>query len=114
MRIGDWSSDVCSSDLVIVIGGIGSVRGAFVASLVVGIVETLGRTMIPYLLGTIISNNAAQTAGPAIASMLIYHLMAAALFFRPQRSEERRFGKECVCTCKSRWGPNHYKKNNIV
>jgi branched-chain amino acid transport system permease protein len=70
--------------VVIVIGGIGSVRGAFVASIVVGIVNTLGRTMIPYLLGSIISTDAAQTAGPAIASMLIYILMAAVLFFRPQ------------------------------
>jgi branched-chain amino acid transport system permease protein len=70
--------------VVIVIGGIGSVRGAFVASIMVGIVNTLGRTMIPYLLGSIISTEAAQTAGPAIASMLIYVLMAAVLFFRPQ------------------------------
>ncbi|MGE5148366.1 MAG: branched-chain amino acid ABC transporter permease [Candidatus Eiseniibacteriota bacterium] len=70
--------------VVIVIGGIGSVRGAFVASLVVGIVNTLGRTMIPYVLGSVISTDAAQTAGPAIASMLIYILMAAVLFFRPQ------------------------------
>ena len=70
--------------VVIVIGGIGSVRGAFVASIVVGIVNTLGRTMIPYLLGSVISTEAAQTAGPAIASMLIYILMAAVLFFRPQ------------------------------
>jgi branched-chain amino acid transport system permease protein len=70
--------------VVIVIGGIGSVRGAFVASIMVGIVNTLGRTMIPYLLGSIISTEAAQTAGPAIASMLIYILMAAVLFFRPQ------------------------------
>jgi branched-chain amino acid transport system permease protein len=70
--------------VVIVIGGIGSVRGAFVASIMVGIVNTLGRTMIPYLLGRILSTEAAQTAGPAIASMLIYILMAAVLFFRPQ------------------------------
>jgi len=60
------------------------VRGAFVASIMVGIVNTLGRTMIPYLLGRILSTEAAQTAGPAIASMLIYILMAAVLFFRPQ------------------------------
>jgi branched-chain amino acid transport system permease protein len=70
--------------VVIVIGGIGSVRGAFVASIMVGIVNTLGRTMIPYVLGGIVSTEAAQTAGPALASMLIYILMAAVLFFRPQ------------------------------
>ena len=70
--------------VVIVIGGIGSIRGAFVAALLVGVVETLGRTVIPYFLRSIISNDAAQTAGPALASMMIYILMAAVLFFRPQ------------------------------
>ena len=70
--------------VVIVIGGIGSVRGAFVASIIVGIVETVGRSILPFLLQSFISNEAAQTAGPALASMLIYILMAAILFFRPQ------------------------------
>ena len=69
--------------VVIVIGGVGSIRGAFVASLVVGIVDTLGRTSIPALLNAVLSHNAAQTAGPALASMLIYILMAAVLFIRP-------------------------------
>ena len=72
------------SFVVIVIGGIGSVQGAFVASLIVGIVETLGRSIIPFLLEQIIANEAAQTAGPAITSMMIYILMAAVLFFRPR------------------------------
>ena len=68
----------------IVIGGIGSVRGAFVAAMLVGIVETLGRSVIPFALGLLISNEAAQTAGPALASMLIYIVMATVLFFKPQ------------------------------
>ncbi len=70
--------------VVIVIGGIGSIRGAFVASIIVGIVETLGRSIIPFALGKFLSVDAAQTAGPALASMSIYILMAAVLFFRPQ------------------------------
>ncbi len=70
--------------VVIVIGGIGSIRGAFIASILVGIVETVGRSILPFLLEAVISNQAAQTAGPAIASMLIYMLMVAVLFFRPQ------------------------------
>jgi branched-chain amino acid transport system permease protein len=69
--------------VVIVIGGIGSIRGAFVASIIVGIVDTLGRTSIPVLLKIFVSQTASQTAGPALASMLIYVLMAAVLFFRP-------------------------------
>ena len=72
------------SFVVIVIGGIGSIRGAFIASLFVGIVETLGRSIIPFVFENVVSNEVAQTAGPAIASMLIYILMAAVLFFRPQ------------------------------
>ncbi len=68
----------------IVIGGIGSIRGAFVAAMLVGIVETLGRSIIPFALGSVLPVNAAQTAGPALASMAIYILMAAVLFFRPQ------------------------------
>ena len=72
------------SFVVIVIGGIGSIRGAFVAAIVVGIVETVGRSILPFLLEFIISNEAAQTAGPALASMLIYVVMAGVLFFRPE------------------------------
>ncbi len=54
--------------VVIVIGGIGSVRGAFLASLLVGVADTFGRVLLP----------------PALASMVIYILMAAVLFWRPQ------------------------------
>ena len=70
--------------VVIVIGGIGSVRGAFVASILVGIVETVGRSILPFLMEQVIESDAAQTAGPAVASMLIYILMAGILYFRPE------------------------------
>ena len=69
--------------VVIVIGGVGSIRGAFIASIIVGLVDTLGRTSIPLLMNEFVSREASQTAGPALASMLIYVLMAAVLFFRP-------------------------------
>ncbi len=72
------------SFVVIVIGGIGSIRGAFIASIVVGIIEIVGRSTIPVALTAILSNETAQTAGPALASMLIYIFMAAVLFFRPE------------------------------
>ena len=72
------------SFVVIVIGGIGSIRGALVASVIIGIVETVGRSILPIALEAVLSNEAAQTAGPAVASMLIYVLMAAVLFFRPE------------------------------
>ena len=70
--------------VVIVIGGIGSIRGALVGAVVVGMVDTLGRAFLKPLLSTTLGPVAAQSAGPALASMLIYLLMAFVLFFRPQ------------------------------
>jgi len=69
--------------VVIVIGGIGSVRGALVGAIVVGIVDTLGRAFLKPMLATLISPTAAENAGPALASMLIYLLMAAVLAIKP-------------------------------
>ena len=69
--------------VVIVIGGIGSIRGAFVGALIVGLVDTLGRAFLRPLLGTVISPNAADSAGPALASMLVFVLMAVVLALRP-------------------------------
>jgi branched-chain amino acid transport system permease protein len=69
--------------VVIVIGGIGSIRGALVGALVVGVVDTLGRAFLKPLLGHFISPPAAEAAGPALASMLIYLLMALVLAVRP-------------------------------
>src|SRR5437773_4551853 len=69
--------------VVIVIGGIGSIRGALVGAIIVGIVDTLGRAFLKPLLATIISAPAAESAGPALASMLIYLLMAVVLAVRP-------------------------------
>jgi len=69
--------------VVIVIGGIGSIRGALVGALIVGVVDTMGRAFLKPLLGTILSPTAAESAGPALASMLIYLLMAVVLAVRP-------------------------------
>jgi len=70
--------------VVIVIGGIGSIRGAFFGAVLVGMVDTLGRAFLKPLLATMIPLEAAQTAGPALASMLIYVLMAVILAIRPE------------------------------
>jgi branched-chain amino acid transport system permease protein len=69
--------------VVIVIGGIGSIRGALFGALIVGMVDTMGRAFLKPMLSHVISPTAADTAGPAIASMLIYLLMAVILAFRP-------------------------------
>ncbi len=70
--------------VVIVIGGIGSIRGAFAAAILTGLIDTMGRSFLDVLLLVFLSSNAAESAGPALSSMLIYILMAAILFFRPQ------------------------------
>lgn len=69
--------------VVIVIGGIGSIRGAFVAALLVGLVDTLGRSFATDFFRLFLDPSAANAVGPAVSSMLIYILMAAVLFFRP-------------------------------
>jgi branched-chain amino acid transport system permease protein len=69
--------------VVIVIGGIGSVRGAFFGALLIGLVDTLGRSFSVDLLRLAMTSSAARTVGPALASMLIYVLMALVLYFRP-------------------------------
>ncbi len=69
--------------VVIVIGGIGSIRGAFLSALLIGLVDTLGRSFATDIARLVLPPSAANDVGPAIASMLIYILMAGVLFFRP-------------------------------
>ena len=69
--------------VIIVIGGIGSIRGSFVAAILVGIVDTMGRAFLPGLLLGLLPRTLANAAGPVIASMLIYLVMAAILLLRP-------------------------------
>jgi len=70
--------------VVVVIGGPGSVRGAFIAALLVGVVDTLGRALLPFALGLVLSPQAVASSAPALASMAIYILMAAVLVWRPK------------------------------
>ena len=81
---GMGESALISAFVVIVIGGIGSIRGAFVAALLVGIVDAVGRAYLRPVMAMFMSRAAADNAGPALASMLIYIVMAAVLFVRPQ------------------------------
>ena len=70
--------------VVIVTGGIGSIRGAFYGALIIGVVDTIGRAFLPGILREFFERTVAQAAGPAVASMLIYVLMAVVLALRPQ------------------------------
>jgi branched-chain amino acid transport system permease protein len=69
--------------VVIVVGGVGSVRGAFIAAILVGLVDTLGRSLATGAALALLSPQTAGRVGPALASMLIYLFMAAVLAVRP-------------------------------
>jgi branched-chain amino acid transport system permease protein len=84
VQVGMGENILILAFVVIVIGGIGSIRGALVGSLLVGIVDTIGRAFLPILFGMFFQPRVASAAGPAIASVLVYLLMAVVLYFRPQ------------------------------
>jgi branched-chain amino acid transport system permease protein len=69
--------------VVIVIGGIGSIKGALIGAILVGLTDTLGRFLLPVLFGTFMDPSSATTIGSALASMSIYILMAGVLLFKP-------------------------------
>ena len=70
--------------VVIIIGGIGSIRGAFVAAIIVGMIDTIGRAFLPDLVRYVPELQRRLERRTAISSMLIYTLMAAVLMFRPE------------------------------
>ena len=84
VQIGMGENILILAFVVIVIGGIGSIRGAFVAAIFVGLVDTLGRAFLPDLLRLVLSVTAASTVARSLSSMLIYLLMAIVLALRPQ------------------------------
>ncbi len=83
-QIGMGENILILAFVVIIIGGIGSIRGAFIAAIFVGLVDTIGRAFMPDLFKLVLSQAAASTAGPAFSSMLIYFLMAIILVVRPE------------------------------
>ena len=83
VQVGMGEEILIPSLVVLVIGGIGSVRGAFVAALLVGLVDTLGRAFVPGLLKGLVSPALAADLGPALAQLATYALMALVLAFRP-------------------------------
>ncbi|TVR48827.1 MAG: branched-chain amino acid ABC transporter permease, partial [Rhodobacteraceae bacterium] len=70
--------------VVIVIGGIGSIKGAMVGALLVGVIDTMGRFLLPRFFATFLDTSQAMGVGAALASMLIYLAMALVLIFRPK------------------------------
>src|SRR3546814_2971451 len=95
VRISDWSSDVCSSDLIGAgIGGLAATLAIQRAGCRVTVCE-IGESLREFGAGVVITPNAMH----ALNSLGVGKQLA--------RSEERRVGKECVSTCRSRWSPYH-------
>src|SRR3546814_16403947 len=112
MRISDWSSDVCSSDLVLV--------GEAERTIETGEVDKtpeqsgepwhrgLARSVVAaFLFGTLRQLLGRRAQHLEIAGRRIGRALLRSHFAQPVRSEERRVGKECVSTCRSRWSPYH-------
>jgi branched-chain amino acid transport system permease protein len=83
VKIGMGDDILIVAFVVIVIGGIGSIKGAFVAAMVVGQIDIVGRAFLPDLLKTFLSTSAASSAAPAISQVLVYIVMAGVLVWRP-------------------------------
>jgi branched-chain amino acid transport system permease protein len=84
VQVGMGEGILILAFVVIVIGGIGSIRGALIGSLLVGMVDTLGRSLLPHFFGWFLPPQFASAAGPAVASVLVYLIMAVVLFVKPQ------------------------------
>src|SRR5436309_5155646 len=83
VKIGMGDDILILAFVIIVIGGIGSIDGAFVAAMVGGQIDIVGRAFLPELLKTFLSTTAASGAAPAISQVLVYIVMAGVLVWRP-------------------------------
>src|SRR3546814_12250480 len=102
MRISDWSSDVCSSDLTLHVWRVSPCTGGVMAVAIVIALLVLG-TVIFHLVSPWWMTPLASNWG-SIDKALIITLYTCA------RSEERRGGEECVSQCRSRWSQDHQTK----
>lgn len=83
VKIGMGDDILILAFVIIVIGGIGSIKGAFIAAMMVGQIDIVGRAFLPDLLKTFLSASAASSAAPAISQVLVYVVMAGVLVWRP-------------------------------
>ncbi|MEZ5791479.1 MAG: branched-chain amino acid ABC transporter permease [Nitratireductor sp.] len=82
--IGMGNNIIITAFVVIIVGGIGSVKGAFISALLIGLIDTLGRSFLDDVFKLVMSSDAAETSAPAVSAMLIYIIMAVVLAIRPQ------------------------------
>ena len=84
VQIGMGENVLILAFVIIIIGGIGSIRGAFIAAILVGLLDTIGRAFLPDILRLVMTSRGAATVAPALSSMMIYLVMAIVLVVRPQ------------------------------
>lgn len=84
VQMGMGESIIILAFVVVVIGGMGSIKGAFLGAIAIGFLDTFGRSVLPSVMRTYFPNLSADTMAPAIAAMLTYALMIAVLIWRPQ------------------------------
>jgi branched-chain amino acid transport system permease protein len=84
VHVGMGESIVILAFVVVVIGGAGSVKGALLGALAIGMLDTMGRTLLPQTMRSIWPGLSVDALAPALAAMLTYALMAAVLFWRPE------------------------------
>jgi branched-chain amino acid transport system permease protein len=82
--IGMGNDIIIIAFVVVIVGGIGSVKGAFYAAMILGLIDTLSRSYLDQLLNLVMPDTYAETAAPALSAMLVYILMAGVLAFKPQ------------------------------
>ncbi len=82
--VGMGNEIIIIAFVVVIVGGIGSVKGAFYGALLIGLIDTLGRSYLDDFLKLSMPANYAETAAPALSAMMVYILMAAILAFRPR------------------------------
>ncbi|WP_423909584.1 branched-chain amino acid ABC transporter permease [Candidatus Spongiihabitans sp.] len=82
--IGMGNEIIIVAFVVVIVGGLGSIKGAFYSAILIGFIDTLGRSYLDDLLKLFVSNQSAETAAPALSAMMIYLLMAVVLVFKPQ------------------------------
>jgi branched-chain amino acid transport system permease protein len=84
VQVGMGENILILAFVVIVIGGIGSIRGALVGAILVGAIDTLGRTLLQHVFREFLPPQWASAAGPAVASVTVYLFMAAVLALKPR------------------------------
>src|SRR3546814_13093094 len=104
MRISDWSSDVCSSDLFL---GILAFVNVILATINLLPLYPLDGGHFAVAAYEKVSGREANVRKLAPVAAAVIGLFAFLGFVAIVRSEERRVGKECVSTCRSRWSPYH-------